>query len=68
MTTLAAGETCEGEARTDSAWLEQKFQELEVGTLDINEAGERAVAIRPSDPQTWKAINLRQVTLAPAGK
>jgi len=30
MTTLAAGETCEGEARTDSAWLEQKFQELEV--------------------------------------
>ncbi len=66
LTVEAAGQKLEAAVPQTGAW--DKFQELELGTLEIKGPGELAVAMRPSDPQTWKAINLRQVTLAPTGK
>jgi len=65
LTVEAGGQKLTAAVPQTGAW--DKFQELEVGTLGIKEAGEQAVNVRPSDPQTWKAINLRQVTLAPVG-
>jgi alpha-L-fucosidase len=62
----AAGQKLTANVRQTGAW--DNFQEFDVGTLEIKEAGEQAVNVRPGDPQTWKAINLRQVALAPAGR
>jgi hypothetical protein len=36
-----------------------------VGTIEIRQAGEQVVSVRPSDAQTWKAINLRRIVLVP---
>lgn len=66
LTVEAAGQKLTAAVAQTGAW--DKFQELDVGALEIKEAGEQPVNVRPSDPQAWKAINLRQVTLAPAGK
>ena len=66
LTVEAAGQKLMSNVPQTGAW--DKFQEMDMGTLEFKQAGEQAVNVRPSDPQTWKAINLRQVTLTPAGK
>jgi hypothetical protein len=44
-----------------------KFETQNLGTLEIEEQGEKTLTIRP-DPTDWKPFNLRKVTLRPAGE
>jgi len=64
LTVEAAGRKLTANVPQTGAW--DKFQDADLGTLEIKQAGEQTVSVRPSDPQTWKAINLRQITLLPA--
>jgi hypothetical protein len=63
LTVEVAGRKLAATVSQTGAW--DKFQDVDLGTLEIKQAGEQVVNIRPSDPQNWKAINLRQVILAP---
>ena len=38
---------------------------LEFGTLVVKAPGKQTLRVRPADPQGWKAINLRALTLRP---
>ena len=58
----AAGRKIEGKARATAAW--DKFVEIEVGVLEIKQAGPQRVSVRSRDAQSWKAINLRWIKLA----
>jgi len=40
-----------------------QFKTVDLGQLELGRTGEQTVAVRPSDPKTWKAINLRSVKL-----
>ena len=62
ITVEAAGQKLTGKVPATGAW--EKFEEFAVGTIEIKQAGEQAVSVRPSDAQTWKAINLRSIVLA----
>jgi len=64
LTVEAAGRKLTANVPQTGAW--DKFQDADLGTLEIKQAGEQTVNVRPSDPQTWKAINLRQIILLPA--
>jgi len=64
LTVEAAGQKLTANVPQTGAW--DKFQDLDMGALEIKQAGEQVVNLRPSDPQTWKAINLRQIVLTPA--
>ena len=44
-----------------------KFETQNLGTLEIEEQGEKNLTIRP-DPTDWKPFNLRKVTLKPTAK
>ena len=59
----AAGQKLTGKVPATGAW--EKFEELTLGTIEIKQAGQQAVSIRPGNAQTWKAINLRSVVLVP---
>ncbi|MBN1509354.1 MAG: alpha-L-fucosidase [Sedimentisphaerales bacterium] len=61
LTVEAAGWKLTATVPQTGAW--DKFQEIDVGTLEIKQTGEQVVSVRPGDPGTWKAVNLRQVTL-----
>ena len=63
ISVVAAGQKLVGTVPASGAW--EKFEELAVGTIEIKQAGEQAVTVRPGDAQTWKAINLRSVVLVP---
>ncbi|MFM8981895.1 MAG: alpha-L-fucosidase, partial [Spartobacteria bacterium] len=41
-----------------------KYEVQNLGTLEIEESGEKTLTLRP-DPTDWKPFNLRQVTLQP---
>lgn len=41
------------------------FRDTQFGVLEIKEAGQHTLTARPTDSQTWKAINLRKITLTP---
>ena len=56
-----AGQKFNAKAPQTGGWDE--FKTVEVGQVEIKQAGELAIAIRPRDAQTWKAINLREVKL-----
>jgi len=64
LTVEAAGWKLAADVPQTGAW--DKFQDVDLGTLEIKQAGEQVVNVRPGDPQAWKAINLRQITLLPA--
>jgi alpha-L-fucosidase len=64
FTVEAAGQRLPAQVPATGAW--DKFERFDVGTLEIRQPGEQPVNVRPSDPQTWKAINLRSIVLAPA--
>jgi hypothetical protein len=64
LTIEAAGQKLLANVPATGAW--DKFEEFAFGTVEVKEAGEQAVNVRPSDAQTWKAINLRSIVLAPA--
>jgi alpha-L-fucosidase len=63
FTVEAAGQKLPAQVPATGAW--DKFERFDVGTLEIKQAGEQPVNVRPSDPQTWKAINLRSIVLVP---
>jgi alpha-L-fucosidase len=44
-----------------------KFETQNLGTLEIEEQGEKTLTIRP-DPTDWKPFNLRKVTLKPVAE
>lgn len=58
-----------GGARLDVAvpatgsWDE--YQQVVAGRVPLRETGVVSLAVRPADPAAWKAINLRDVTVAP---
>jgi alpha-L-fucosidase len=56
-----AGEKLEGQASQTGAW--DKFAEFQVGVLEVKQAGQHVLKMRPRDAQSWKAINLRWVKL-----
>ena len=62
----AAGQKLTGKVPATGAW--EKFEELTLGTIEIKQAGEQVVSIRPGDAQTWKAINLRSIVLTPESR
>jgi alpha-L-fucosidase len=64
LTVEGGGQKLAAAVPQTGAW--DKFQVVEVGTLELKQAGEQIVNVRPTNPQTWKAINLRLVSLAPA--
>jgi hypothetical protein len=35
-----------------------------MGVIEVKQAGDQTVKVRPRDAQTWKAVNLRWVKLA----
>jgi alpha-L-fucosidase len=63
LMTEAAGQKLTGKVPATGAW--EKFEELTLGTIEIGQAGEQVVSVRPTDAQTWKAINLRSLALTP---
>ncbi len=65
FTVEAAGQKLPAQVPVTGAW--DKFERFDVGTLEIKQAGEQALNVRPSDAQTWKAINLRSIVLVPSG-
>ena len=62
----AAGQKLTGKVPATGAW--EKFEELALGTIEIKQAGQQAVSIRPGDAQTWKAIDLRSLVLTPESR
>ncbi len=60
-----AGGTVELKPSATGSW--EKFSEIEAGTIEIPQAGEQTLKVRPRDAQSWKAINLRWVKLSRVG-
>jgi alpha-L-fucosidase len=58
-----AGTRLTAVAPNTGAW--DKFQNVQMGTLEIKEAGEKVVACRAADAASWKALNLVEITLRP---
>jgi hypothetical protein len=56
-----AGQKTGGQVPATGAW--DKFTTSEMGVIEIKQAGEQTVNVRPRDPQSWKAVNLRWVKL-----
>ncbi len=48
---------------TSGTW--DKFVEVQAGVIEIPQAGEQTLSIRPRDEKSWKAINLRSIRLEP---
>ena len=59
-----AGQKAEGKVPQTGNW--QKFTEVGLGTIEVKQAGQQVVKVRPRDAQSWKAVNLRWVKLAKA--
>ena len=53
------GQKLAGKATHTGSWAD--FKILDLGQIQIKQAGEQVVNVRPKDAQTWKAINLRFV-------
>jgi alpha-L-fucosidase len=60
----AAGASSTGRALATGAW--DRFTTVGAGRIEMAKAGEIEVKVRPRDAKTWKAINLRSITLKPA--
>ena len=53
------GQKISGKSPNTEGW--DRFQEVEIGRIDIKEPGELTVTIRPKDASAWKAINLQRI-------
>ncbi len=42
------------------------FKMIDLGQIELTRAGGQTIDVRPTDPSTWKGINLRFVRLTPA--
>jgi alpha-L-fucosidase len=56
-----ADQKVEGKVPATGAW--DKFSTVEMGVIEVKQAGDQTVKVRPRDAQTWKAVNLRWVKL-----
>lgn len=54
----------QGVAPNTGAW--DAFQEVPVGVLSFEKAGEYKITIHPKDAASWKAINLRSIVMRPS--
>jgi len=59
-----AGQQVTGKVAQTEGWAD--FRVLDLGQVDVKQPGEQVVKVRPRDADTWKAINLRSVTLTRA--
>jgi alpha-L-fucosidase len=59
----AAGQKLPAIAKSTGSW--DKFAQVDVGTLEIKQAGDQTVTVHPADAKTWKAMNLRWLKLTP---
>jgi alpha-L-fucosidase len=59
-----AGQQVSGKATQTAAW--DQFQDVSLGRIEIKQAGEQIIAVRPKDPAAWRAMNLRHVKLTRA--
>jgi alpha-L-fucosidase len=57
-----AGQKLEGSVPATGAW--DKFTSFELGVVEVKQAGQKTLAIRPGDAKSWKAVNLRGVKLS----
>ena len=60
----AAGQKLVGKPPRTGSWAE--FRDVELGQLEIKQAGDCTVSVKARDAKTWKAINLRSVSLVRA--
>jgi alpha-L-fucosidase len=58
-----AGQRLVGKVTQTGGW--DAFRPLDLGRIEVKEAGDQAVSVRPRDAAAWKAINLASVTLKP---
>jgi alpha-L-fucosidase len=59
----AAGHAAVAPVPATGSW--DVFTEVELGDLNVGQAGEQSIALRPGSAQRWKPLNLRWVKLAP---
>jgi alpha-L-fucosidase len=59
-----AGRKLECTVPASGAW--DKFVEVQAGVVEVSQAGEQTLTIRPGDEKSWKAINLRSIRLVKA--
>jgi len=59
-----SGQQINGKAAQTPAW--DQFKEASLGRIEIKQAGEQTVSVRPKDPGTWRAMNLRFIKLTRA--
>jgi alpha-L-fucosidase len=55
------GQQVTGKAPDTGGW--DKFQTVALGEVEIRQAGELAVKVRPRDAKAWKAVNLAWISL-----
>ena len=58
------GQQIGGNAERTGSW--DQFKEIRLGQIEIKQAGEQVVKVRPKDPAQWHAMNLRFVKLTKA--
>jgi alpha-L-fucosidase len=51
------------EAKVPATGAWDKFSTVEMGVIEVKQAGDQTVKVRPRDAQTWKPVNLRWVKL-----
>jgi alpha-L-fucosidase len=51
------------EAKVPATGAWDKFSTVEMGVIEVKQAGDQTVKVRPRDAQVWKAVNLRWVKL-----
>jgi len=56
-----AGQKVEGKVPATGAW--DKFTTVEMGVIEVKQAGDQTLKVRPRDAESWKAVNLRWVKL-----
>jgi alpha-L-fucosidase len=59
-----AGQQVSGKAEKTAGW--DQFKEVSLGQIEVKQAGEQVVSIRPKDAANWRAMNLRFVKLTKA--
>jgi alpha-L-fucosidase len=58
-----AGQQLTGQPEETEGW--DKFKEVNLGEVEVDQPGDQVVNIRPKNASAWKAMNLRFVKLSP---
>ncbi len=58
-----AGQTVTGKAPNTGSW--DKFENVDLGSIEIKQTGDQEVKIRPQDAKNWQPLNLRNIALQP---